>query len=72
MRDATHVEALIPHRLPMRLVEGFEDPVDEHMLACAEVRAAIEAEGWTVVGLIPSPILGGAGAREFLIGARHE
>jgi predicted hotdog family 3-hydroxylacyl-ACP dehydratase len=40
MRDATHVEALIPHRLPMRLVEGFEDPVDEHMLACAEVRAS--------------------------------
>jgi 23S rRNA (cytidine1920-2'-O)/16S rRNA (cytidine1409-2'-O)-methyltransferase len=39
--------------------------------ACAAVRAAIEAEGWTVVGLIPSPILGGAGAREFLIVARH-
>ena len=39
--------------------------------ACAAVRAAIEAQGWTVLGLIPSPILGGAGAREFLIGARH-
>ena len=35
------------------------------------VRAAIEAQGWTVLGLIPSPILGGAGAREFLIAARH-
>jgi 23S rRNA (cytidine1920-2'-O)/16S rRNA (cytidine1409-2'-O)-methyltransferase len=40
--------------------------------ACDGVRAAIEAEGWTALGLIPSPILGGAGAREFLIGARHE
>ncbi len=39
--------------------------------ACAAVRAAIEAQGWTVIGLIPSPILGGAGEREFLIGARH-
>jgi 23S rRNA (cytidine1920-2'-O)/16S rRNA (cytidine1409-2'-O)-methyltransferase len=39
--------------------------------ACASVRAAIEAEGWTVLGLIPSPIPGGAGAREFLIAARH-
>jgi 23S rRNA (cytidine1920-2'-O)/16S rRNA (cytidine1409-2'-O)-methyltransferase len=39
--------------------------------ACAAVRAAIEAPGWTVLGLIPSPILGGAGAREFLIAARH-
>lgn len=35
------------------------------------VRAAIEAQGWTVLGLIPSPILGGAGAQEFLIAARH-
>ena len=39
--------------------------------ACEGVRAAVEAEGWTVLGLIPSPILGGAGAREFLIGARR-
>jgi 23S rRNA (cytidine1920-2'-O)/16S rRNA (cytidine1409-2'-O)-methyltransferase len=39
--------------------------------ACDGVRAAIEAQGWTVLGLIPSPILGGAGAREFLIAARH-
>ena len=39
--------------------------------ACAAVRACIEAQGWTVLGLIPSPILGGAGAREFLIAARH-
>jgi 23S rRNA (cytidine1920-2'-O)/16S rRNA (cytidine1409-2'-O)-methyltransferase len=40
--------------------------------ACDAVRATIEAESWTVLGLIPSPILGGAGAREFLIFARHD
>ncbi len=40
--------------------------------ACGAVRVAIEAQGWTVLGLIPSPILGGAGAREFLVGARHD
>jgi 23S rRNA (cytidine1920-2'-O)/16S rRNA (cytidine1409-2'-O)-methyltransferase len=40
--------------------------------ACDGVRAAIEAEGWSVLGLMPSPILGGAGAREFLIAARHD
>jgi 23S rRNA (cytidine1920-2'-O)/16S rRNA (cytidine1409-2'-O)-methyltransferase len=39
--------------------------------ACVAVRATIEAEGWTVIGLMRSPILGGAGAREFLIAARH-
>jgi 23S rRNA (cytidine1920-2'-O)/16S rRNA (cytidine1409-2'-O)-methyltransferase len=40
-------------------------------LACEGVRAAVEREGWTVLGLILSPVLGGAGAREFLIGARR-
>ncbi len=40
--------------------------------ACDGVRAAIDAAGWPVLGLIPSPILGGAGAREFLIGARRD
>src|SRR5258708_3610503 len=39
--------------------------------ACDSVRDVIEARGWTVLGLMPSPILGGAGAREFLIGARR-
>jgi 23S rRNA (cytidine1920-2'-O)/16S rRNA (cytidine1409-2'-O)-methyltransferase len=39
--------------------------------ACGGARATIETEGWTVLGLLPSPILGGAGAREFLIAARH-
>jgi 23S rRNA (cytidine1920-2'-O)/16S rRNA (cytidine1409-2'-O)-methyltransferase len=39
--------------------------------ACEAVRAVIEALGWTVLGLMPSPILGGAGAREFLLGARR-
>ena len=39
--------------------------------ACAAVRDCIEAQGWTALGLIASPILGGAGAREFLIAARH-
>jgi 23S rRNA (cytidine1920-2'-O)/16S rRNA (cytidine1409-2'-O)-methyltransferase len=39
--------------------------------ACHGVRATIEAQGWTVLGLMPSPILGGAGAREFLIAADH-
>lgn len=40
--------------------------------ASANVRACIEAQGWAVLGLIPSPILGGGGAREYLIAARHD
>jgi 23S rRNA (cytidine1920-2'-O)/16S rRNA (cytidine1409-2'-O)-methyltransferase len=42
------------------------------MRACDGVRAAIETQDWRVLGLIPSPILGGAGAREYLIAARHD
>ena len=40
-------------------------------LASATLRAAIQAVRWIVLGFIPSPILGGAGAREFLIAAHH-
>jgi 23S rRNA (cytidine1920-2'-O)/16S rRNA (cytidine1409-2'-O)-methyltransferase len=40
--------------------------------ACADVRACIEAQGWGILGLIPSPILGGRGAKEFLIAARRD
>lgn len=40
--------------------------------AVAKVRKFIEEEpGWTVLGEIASPILGGSGNQEFLIGARH-
>jgi 23S rRNA (cytidine1920-2'-O)/16S rRNA (cytidine1409-2'-O)-methyltransferase len=39
--------------------------------ACDEVGACIAALGWTRIGLIPSPVRGGAGAREFLMAARH-
>jgi 23S rRNA (cytidine1920-2'-O)/16S rRNA (cytidine1409-2'-O)-methyltransferase len=40
--------------------------------AVAKVRKFIEGQaGWTVVGEIPSPIRGGSGNEEFLIGARY-
>ena len=56
---------------PARLVKGLVK--DEAALeeACAAVRAAVEALGWRPLGLIPSPIFGGEGAREFLLGARR-
>jgi 23S rRNA (cytidine1920-2'-O)/16S rRNA (cytidine1409-2'-O)-methyltransferase len=40
--------------------------------AVAKIRKFIEEQpGWTVIGEIPSPIRGGSGNEEFLIGARH-
>jgi len=43
----------------------------EREKAVEKVRSFIEEAGWTVVGEIASPILGGSGNEEFLIGARH-
>jgi 23S rRNA (cytidine1920-2'-O)/16S rRNA (cytidine1409-2'-O)-methyltransferase len=39
--------------------------------AVEKVRDFIEDSGWTVAGVIASPILGGGGNEEFLLGARH-
>ncbi|MGE0565887.1 MAG: TlyA family RNA methyltransferase [Pseudolabrys sp.] len=40
-----------------------------HAKVCDDVSAFITALGWTVLGVIPSPIEGGDGNREFLLGA---
>jgi 23S rRNA (cytidine1920-2'-O)/16S rRNA (cytidine1409-2'-O)-methyltransferase len=40
--------------------------------AVARVQAFLAGEGWTVLGIVPSPIEGGSGNAEFLIGARKD
>jgi 23S rRNA (cytidine1920-2'-O)/16S rRNA (cytidine1409-2'-O)-methyltransferase len=57
---------------PAEIVKGRVKSEAALARACDEARACIEKEGWTVFGLIPSPIPGGGGAREFLLGARHD
>ena len=42
-----------------------------HARVCAEIGALAKSLGWTSLGVIPSPIEGGDGNREFLIGARR-
>lgn len=41
-----------------------------HAAVCDAAAAAVVAQGWTVAGLVPSPIAGGDGNLEFLLGAR--
>ena len=55
-----------------KLVKGAVKEPGRPQAACATVRACVEALGWVSVGLVPSPIAGGDGAREFLYAARHE
>ena len=39
-----------------------------HERVCAEARAWVESQGWTVLGITPSPITGPEGNVEFLLG----
>ncbi len=41
-----------------------------HARVCEEVRTWIQAQGWTVIGITPSPITGPQGNVEFLLHAR--
>ena len=56
---------------PARVVKGHVKDEAALAEACEGVRVTMEELGWTVLGVIPSPIAGGAGAREFLLGARR-
>jgi len=50
---------------------GIVRKAEDRERAIARVRAFLETEGWIVLGVIPSPIEGGSGNAEFLIGARN-
>jgi 23S rRNA (cytidine1920-2'-O)/16S rRNA (cytidine1409-2'-O)-methyltransferase len=43
-----------------------------HADVCDELASFVASLGWTVLGLMPSPILGGDGNREFFLGARRD
>jgi 23S rRNA (cytidine1920-2'-O)/16S rRNA (cytidine1409-2'-O)-methyltransferase len=40
-----------------------------HERVCGEIVAFLEGEGWRVLGVTESPVEGGDGNREFLVGA---
>ena len=42
-----------------------------HEEVCQAAEAAVRAEGWHVLGTMPSPITGGDGNREYLLSARR-
>lgn len=48
------------------------DPEDARAAAEDIAEWLRREQGWRVVGLVPSPIIGGSGNREFLLGARCE
>jgi len=78
------VEALLqPHAWVIALIKPqFEatrrdikkgivrDPL-VHAATCDDIRALLTSRGWRIGGMIPSPILGGDGNREFLVEAER-
>ena len=45
------------------------DPL-EHERVCTEITSFLQGQGWRVLGVTESPVEGGDGNREFLVGAR--
>lgn len=54
---------------PAFVVKGIVKDEAKRQEACVAIETLIRAAGWTIEGLIPSPIEGMDGNREFLIGA---
>jgi 23S rRNA (cytidine1920-2'-O)/16S rRNA (cytidine1409-2'-O)-methyltransferase len=57
---------------PAEIVKGRVRSEKALERACDEVAACIAAQEWALIGLMPSPVRGGAGAREFLAAARRD
>lgn len=51
------------------LKKGLVRDAAIHAAVCDDIMAVASASGWVVAGVIPSPIAGGEGNREFLMGA---
>src|SRR5215470_7344966 len=55
-----------------RVRKGIVRDPAVHATVCADVRAAFAALRWDVIDIVASPIAGGAGNREFILGARRD
>ncbi|MFV0281217.1 MAG: TlyA family RNA methyltransferase [Rhodoblastus sp.] len=56
---------------PENVRKGIVRDTKIHALVCERIEAVVAGLGWRRLGLIASPIEGGDGNREFLIGARR-
>ena len=68
----TQVVALIKPQFevgPSQVKKGIVRDAALHAAACADMSAFVASLGWRVLGIIPSPIEGGDGNAEFLLGA---
>ena len=55
-----------------RVRKGVVRDAAVHVAVCDDIAAFVASLGWRVVGLTPSPITGGDGNAEFLLGAKRD
>jgi 23S rRNA (cytidine1920-2'-O)/16S rRNA (cytidine1409-2'-O)-methyltransferase len=71
-RSGAHLVALIKPQFEAgrrAVKKGMVRDRAMHAAVCETVSTLVQSLGWRVTGLVPSPILGGDGNREFLLGA---
>jgi 23S rRNA (cytidine1920-2'-O)/16S rRNA (cytidine1409-2'-O)-methyltransferase len=71
----TQVVALIKPQFeagPAQVKKGIVRDAAVHTAVCADISAFVTALGWRVLDVIPSPIAGGDGNAEFLLGASRD
>jgi len=56
---------------PEHVKKGFVRDARIHDQVCDKITTLIESLDWRVLGVMPSPIAGGDGNKEFLLGARR-
>jgi 23S rRNA (cytidine1920-2'-O)/16S rRNA (cytidine1409-2'-O)-methyltransferase len=56
---------------PDKAKKGIVRDAQVQQAVCAKIEALVENLGWEILGVMPSPIEGGDGNREFLLGARR-
>ena len=56
---------------PGRVKKGLVRDVKAREQACEKIAGLVKELGWEIIGLMDSPIHGGDGNREFLLGARR-
>ena len=74
LRKPAHLIALIKPQFeagPKHVKKGIVRDPAVHAAVCEEIAAFARSLGWMVAGIIPSPIEGGEGNREFLLGAHR-
>jgi 23S rRNA (cytidine1920-2'-O)/16S rRNA (cytidine1409-2'-O)-methyltransferase len=75
LRDPAQLIALIKPQFEAgrgKVKKGVVRDPAIHAAICDDIAACAVSLGWTVAGVMPSPIAGGEGNREFLMGARRD